>query len=1437
MHSRPVRRSSSSPRIAVLASWLAAAASVALGWVAPTHAATITWDGGGGTLNWLTPANWSGDVLPGPGDDVIIDAAGSVTITLAGSASINSLSCADALSVTSNGTLTLASSASVGGLLTLANGKLAGGSWTPLAGLTVANQNSALLGVVLNGDLTCPASTTLTVQNGLTLNGTITLTGANPRLVMSGTQAITGDATIRLTGSASNPAQLHVEGTSVVTLEPTVLVEGGWATLGTSLQTPGVSTIINDGTIRSITGGAPTIISGEQFLNNGTVEATAGSLSLASSVSTVNDGIVRAVTTGSIVLAGPIAAADLGDIRNISGSLLVQTAINLLGGTLTLDAFTGIWTFNGGGLTDGTLAITNGFSPLFTTANSTFSAMTVNGNLALGTNHRLWLTNGLTLNGTLAMTGANPYLVANGTQTIDGNATIQLDGSSNSPARIAVEGNATLTLAPSVLIEGGWGSIGLNLQTAGTSTVINQGTIRCDTSGANFDLVGEIFVNEGAIESTAGTLRMAPSSTWSNSGTMTSLGGTLRLEGSTTLASFAGISNQGGSLQTVMNLDFLGESLTISEATGPFTFAGGTWSNGTLTIEPGAAVGFTSANTVFSGMTVNGNLALGTNQRLWLTNGLTLNGTIAMTGSNPYLIANGTQTLGGNAVIQLDGTTNNPARITVEGTSTLTIAPTVLIEGGWASIGQSFQTAGVSGIVHQGTIRCDTTNATFDLTGESLVNNGTIEVTAGTLAVNHTQSCTNAGLIRSNGGTLSLVGAFSLASLGDVRNVAGTLLVKSAIALNGGTLTLNGTTGVWTFDGGSLTAGTLVPQAGAMPLFTGANTVFNGMTVNGNLALGTTQRLWFANGLTLNGTIAMTGSNPYLIASGTQTLGGNAVIQLDGTTNNPARITVEGTSTLTIAPTVLIEGGWASIGQSLQTAGVSGIVHQGTIRCDTANTTFDLTGESLVNNGTIEVTAGTLAVNHTQSCTNAGLIRSNGGTLSLVGAFSLASLGDVRNVAGTLLVKSAIALNGGTLTLNGTTGVWTFDGGSLTAGTLVPQAGAMPLFTGANTVFSGMTVNGNLALSTNHRLWIANGLTLNGTLAMAGSNPYLVVNGTQTLGGNAVIQLDGNTNNPARIAVEGTSALTIAPSVLIEGGWADIGAVLLTAGASSITNNGVLRADTPAATFRVTVPVGDTFTNNGTVETTNGNTLVVDSATNLDQTGTLTGGVWKANNATLRFGTGAAGTPIRTLAAECVLTSTNGKILDLAKLEAITTSGVLRLNGGALLTVVPATGTLVDDGFLFISGTSKLTVTGGFTHGATAILTAATGAANQIMVDASGALTLDGFLQVSNGPGYTPIVGDQIVIADGASRSGVFTTVTTCAFADLFYSPTQVIYVYGEDTGVFADLNGDGFVGPADLALLLGSWGVCADLCCNADLDASGDVGAPDIALLLGGWG
>ncbi len=50
-----------------------------------------------------------------------------------------------------------------------------------------------------------------------------------------------------------------------------------------------------------------------------------------------------------------------------------------------------------------------------------------------------------------------------------------------------------------------------------------------------------------------------------------------------------------------------------------------------------------------------------------------------------------------------------------------------------------------------------------------------------------------------------------------------------------------------------------------------------------------------------------------------------------------------------------------------------------------------------------------------------------------------------------------------------------------------------------------------------------------------------------------------------------------------------------------------------------------------------------------------------------------------------------------------------------------------------------------------------------------------------------------------------------------------------------ADFDGDGAVGAADLAELLGSWGPCEG--CPADLDGDGTVGAFDLALLLGGWG
>ena len=56
-----------------------------------------------------------------------------------------------------------------------------------------------------------------------------------------------------------------------------------------------------------------------------------------------------------------------------------------------------------------------------------------------------------------------------------------------------------------------------------------------------------------------------------------------------------------------------------------------------------------------------------------------------------------------------------------------------------------------------------------------------------------------------------------------------------------------------------------------------------------------------------------------------------------------------------------------------------------------------------------------------------------------------------------------------------------------------------------------------------------------------------------------------------------------------------------------------------------------------------------------------------------------------------------------------------------------------------------------------------------------------------------------------------------------------------EECACAEDLDGNGDIGPFDLALLLGAWGPCSG--CSADINGDGTVGPFDLALLLGAWG
>ncbi|MCZ6651764.1 MAG: hypothetical protein O7D91_01910 [Planctomycetota bacterium] len=61
-------------------------------------------------------------------------------------------------------------------------------------------------------------------------------------------------------------------------------------------------------------------------------------------------------------------------------------------------------------------------------------------------------------------------------------------------------------------------------------------------------------------------------------------------------------------------------------------------------------------------------------------------------------------------------------------------------------------------------------------------------------------------------------------------------------------------------------------------------------------------------------------------------------------------------------------------------------------------------------------------------------------------------------------------------------------------------------------------------------------------------------------------------------------------------------------------------------------------------------------------------------------------------------------------------------------------------------------------------------------------------------------------------------------------------FVFEVLTTCDADLDGDGAVGPADLAILLGTWGPVPTPD-PPDFDGDGDVDASDLAILLGNWG
>src|SRR5688500_12305920 len=91
---RPIRVARRAALIGLLAIPILAVAQAS---GAPT--CTISWDGGAGTNDWATAANWTGDVLPAATDHVCIDLPTAASVVAAADVDIASLQLSDTLTI------------------------------------------------------------------------------------------------------------------------------------------------------------------------------------------------------------------------------------------------------------------------------------------------------------------------------------------------------------------------------------------------------------------------------------------------------------------------------------------------------------------------------------------------------------------------------------------------------------------------------------------------------------------------------------------------------------------------------------------------------------------------------------------------------------------------------------------------------------------------------------------------------------------------------------------------------------------------------------------------------------------------------------------------------------------------------------------------------------------------------------------------------------------------------------------------------------------------------------------------------------------------------------------------------------------------------------------------------------------------------------------
>jgi filamentous hemagglutinin family protein len=1162
-----------------------------------TPSPTLTFPGAitlsGATLNATddivaTGINWTGGSLNGTG---LLTTSGASTINAGGGALgknwVNNgtvdLSGAPLLNVTAGNTFTNAAAGvfNVNG----ANTNAIGGAGTFLNQGTLNKNNP----VTQNFTANLTNSGTLNVNAGiLQVSGNATDSGAynvntgNTLQFTSGTRTLNGSSSVNGAGTLDFAgATVNANASLSIIGSGSVLFSGGIVNLDTPTPTltfPGavtlsgatlnaiddiVATGINwtggslNGTGLLTTSGASTINAGggalgKNWVNNGTVDLSGAPLFNVTAGNTFTNaaaGVFNVNGTNSNAIGGAGTFLNQGTLNKNNAITQNFTANLTNNGTLNVNA--GILQISGSPANAGTLNIVAGTTVSTGGANLTNAGtITGNGTLDLGaatlTNDGLLTPGGAATAGTLSITGN----LANA-----GSGTIDADIGGTAPGtqydRINVSGTATLggTLNGSLI--GGFTPNAQSFDIISAASMSGSFTASSLPLGVNGAIVGGLYrlTHSGGTcvgvcwDGGAGTALWSDALNW----TTDLLPGTndlvqLNLVAGVTVDHTIGNDSIRG-LNSIANNNLIisGGSITLNDPAttstllGALTLSGGTLtSNGTLN---------TSAFNLSAG-TLGGTGAVNLNGVFNWTGG-TLGGTGLLTSNNASTISLGGGTLNkdwiNNATVDLQGT----ASLTVGAGNSVTNA-----SGRTFNIASTNATGlgGPGAFINQGTLN---KNAAGTQTFTALLtNSGTVNVNAGTLALNNGDagggSYNIAGLATlSLGGGGMTYGIGNIADAGTLNLSAGTLNVGSltgtgsfnvtggaanlSTANHTGSATANG--GVLNLAGGNLGLVTVGPAIGSQLNLSGTSTVNSiadsgAVTVTGGTA-------------TIN---ALFGAGTFVVAGGTANLSG--ANHTGATAANGGVLNMSGGNlgTVTVGPTV---------GSQLNLSGIStvtSIADNGVVTVSGGTATIS----ALTGAGAFNVTAGTAnlsGANHTGAITvDGGVLSDIGGNLNAVtvGPTAGSQLGLRASTVASIADSGVVAVTGGTVTIGALTGAGAFSVSSGTAN----LSGAN--HTGATTANGGVLnlAGGNLGAVTVGPT-AGSQLNLRGTSAVtsiADGGAVTVTGGTTTINaltGAGTFDVTGGTANLSGANHSGVTGVTLGALNLLGGnlGTVNVGAL------------------------------------------------------------------------------------------------------------------------------------------------------------------------------------------------------------------------------------------------------------------------------------------------------